>query len=126
MPRERTILRQIASHHFIRTVYRAWVQTARGYSTVYPREVTDSTWVLLRGFFYSGFRAGQGTRESTDRAAAYVKNDGKSRRPCCYGRGRNATSSRTLRQDGRESLGTSITKRRTDACPWRVARSSSG
>ena len=50
MPRERTILRQIASHQFIRIVYRAWVQTARGYSTVYPREVTDSTWVLLRGF----------------------------------------------------------------------------
>ena len=53
MPRERTILWQIASHQFIRTVYRAWVQTARGYSTVYPREVTDSTWVLLHGFSYT-------------------------------------------------------------------------
>ena len=53
MPRKRTILRQIASHQFIRTVYRAWVQTARGYSTAYPREVTNSTWVLLCGFFYT-------------------------------------------------------------------------
>ena len=35
--------------------------------------------------FYSGFGAGEGTHTSTCRAAVYVKNDGKSRRPCCYG-----------------------------------------
>ena len=50
VPRERTILRQIASHQLIRTVYRAWVRTARGFSTVYPREVTDSTWYYYVGF----------------------------------------------------------------------------
>ena len=79
----------------------------------FTRVGADSTWFLLRGVFYSGFGAGQGTHKSTDRAAEYVKNDGESRRPCCDGRGRSATGSRTLREDGGRAPGTTKTKRRT-------------
>ena len=63
--RKQTIIRKDASLQLIRAVY---VRGCRQHAV-----------------FYSGFGAGQGTHMSTCRAAVYVKNDGKSRRPCCDG-----------------------------------------